>query len=48
VILNSNDPIKAGVRDEAKDAFGNVNTRRIKRDMSLYNTFTTLELASKP
>ena len=31
--------------DEAKGASGDVDTGRIKRDTSLYNTFVTSELA---
>jgi hypothetical protein len=31
--------------DKAKGTSGNINTKRIKGDASLYNTFITLELA---
>ena len=39
MILNNNNS------DKAKGALGNIETRRIKWDTSLYNTFVTLELA---
>jgi hypothetical protein len=48
VILDNNDPDEAGARGEAKGAFGNVDTGRIKRDASLHDTFATSELASAP
>jgi hypothetical protein len=34
--------------DEAEGASGNVDTRRIKGDTSLYNAFVTSELALAP
>jgi hypothetical protein len=47
VILDNNDPDEAGVMDEAEGASGNVNinTGRIRRNASLYNTFATSEPA---
>jgi hypothetical protein len=48
VILNNNHLVKVGARNKAKGASGNSNTRYIKRVTSLYNTFLTLELVSKP
>jgi hypothetical protein len=49
VILDNDDhPDEAGARGQAKGASGKVDTRRIKLDASLHNTFTTSELASAP
>jgi hypothetical protein len=45
-MILDNDLNKTGVRDKAESVSGNVNTERIKRDTSLYNTFIILELAS--
>ena len=44
MLLNNNDP------DEPKGAFSNIdiNTRRIKQDACLYNTFATSEPALAP
>jgi hypothetical protein len=47
MILDNNSN-KACVRDKAKGAINNVNTRRVKRDASPYNTFVTLKLALEP
>ena len=48
MILDNNYLVKAGTRNKAEGASGNSDTRYIKRVASLYNTFLTLELASKP
>jgi hypothetical protein len=49
VILNNDDDLnKADTRDKAEGASSNIDTRRIKRDISLYDTFATLELALAP
>jgi hypothetical protein len=46
VILDiNNDLDKADTKDKAKGTISDINTRRLKRDVSLYNTFITLELA---
>jgi hypothetical protein len=47
MILNDN-LNKADAKDKAEDVSDNVNTRRIKQDISLYNTFVTSELALAP
>jgi hypothetical protein len=40
---------EAGARDDkAEGTSSNVNTRRVKRDESLQNTFATSQLASAP
>ena len=39
---------KAGIRDKAEGAFSDVDNKYIEQDASLYNTFTTSELASEP
>jgi len=48
VILDNDDPVEISAGDEAEDASGNVDTGRIERDASLYNTFAILELVSEP
>jgi hypothetical protein len=46
VILDiDNNLNKVNVKDKAKGTISDVNTRRFKRDVSLYNTFITLKLA---
>jgi hypothetical protein len=44
MILDNNDLDKAYIKDKAKGAISNINTRCIKRDASPYNTLVTLEL----
>jgi hypothetical protein len=48
VILDGDDPVEAGAGGEAEGASDDVDTGRIERDASLYNTFATSELASAP
>jgi hypothetical protein len=48
VILDNDDSDDAGAGDKAEGASGDVDTGCIKQDASLYNTFTTSELASEP
>jgi hypothetical protein len=48
MILDNNDLDKSYTRDKAKGAISNINTRYIKRDISLYNILITLELVLKP
>jgi hypothetical protein len=48
ILDNDDDPDEAGAGGQAEGASGEVNTGRIKRDASLYNTFPTSELASVP
>jgi hypothetical protein len=48
MILDNNDPDKAYTGDKAKGAISDINTGRVKRDTSLYNTLVTLELALEP
>jgi hypothetical protein len=46
VILDiNNDLDKADTKDKAKGASSNFNTRYLKRNVSIYNIFATLELA---
>jgi hypothetical protein len=47
VILDNDDLVEAGARDEAEGASGDVDTGCIEQDTSLYNTFATSELASE-
>jgi hypothetical protein len=44
MIFDDNKLDKAYARDKAKGAIVNVDTRHIRRDAGLHNTFTTLEL----
>jgi hypothetical protein len=48
VILDNDDLDKAGAGDKAESASGDVDTRRIKQDVSLHNTFATSELTLGP
>ena len=48
MILDDDDSDKACAGDEAEGASGDVNTRYIKQDASLYDTFTISGLTSKP
>jgi hypothetical protein len=48
MILDDDESDEAYTRDKAEGAIININTRRIKRDASLYNTFVTSELVSGP
>jgi hypothetical protein len=48
VILDGDDPVEVGAGGEAEGASDDVDTGRIERDASLYNTFVILELASAP
>lgn len=48
ILNNYNDLNEASAGDKAEGASGDVDTRNIKRDASLYNTFATLELPSEP
>jgi hypothetical protein len=47
VILDNDDSDDAGAGDKAEGASGDVDTGCIKQDASLYDTFTTSELASE-
>lgn len=47
MILDIDDDLdEADAEDEAEGASSNIDTRRLERDASLYDTFTTSELAS--
>jgi hypothetical protein len=48
VILDNSDSDNAGAGNEAEGASGDVDTRCIKQDASLYDTFTISGLTSKP
>jgi hypothetical protein len=48
MILNNDESDEAYTRDKAEGAIIDVDTRRIRLDTSLYNTFATSELAFKP
>jgi hypothetical protein len=48
VILYNDDLGEVVARDEAESTFSNVDTRRIKRNMSLHNTFATSECTLTP
>ena len=48
MILNDNELDKAYARDKAEGTIVDVDTRHIERDIGLYNTFITSELAFKP
>lgn len=48
MILDNDDPVKAGAGDKAEGASGDIDTGRTERDASLHNTFATSELASEP
>jgi hypothetical protein len=48
MILDNDDLDKACARDKAKGAISDINTRRVERDMSPYNTLVTSELALEP
>jgi hypothetical protein len=45
VILDDDDSDKVCARDKAEGAISNVNTGRVERDASPYNTLITSELA---
>jgi hypothetical protein len=46
MVLNNNSD-KTNAKNKAKNVVSNIKTRRIKRDISLYSTLGTSELASK-
>jgi hypothetical protein len=46
ILDNDDDPDEAGAVGQAEGASGEVDTRRIERDASLYNSLPTSELAS--
>jgi len=48
MILDDNESNEAYTGDKAEGAIVNVDTKCIRRDASLYNTFVTSELASGP
>jgi hypothetical protein len=48
MILNDDDSDKACAGDEAEGAISDVDTRRVERDASLYNTLVTSELVLEP
>jgi hypothetical protein len=49
VILDNNDNIdKVNIKNKAKGASSDVDSKHIKRDASLYNPFITLKLALAP
>jgi hypothetical protein len=46
VILENDDDLdKVNTRDKAKGASSDINTKHIKQDANLHDTFITLELA---
>ena len=45
ILDNDNDPDETGAGGQAEGASGEVNTRCIELDVSLYNSLLTLELA---
>jgi hypothetical protein len=48
MILDDDDSDKAYAGDKAKGAISDIDTGRIKRDASPYNTLITLELELEP
>ena len=48
MILYNDDLGEVVTRNEAESTFGNVDTRRIKRNASLHNTFATSECTLTP
>ena len=46
--LDNNDSDNAGAGDKAEGASGDVDTRCIEQDATLYDTFATSELVSEP
>jgi hypothetical protein len=48
MILDNDESDEAYTGDKAEGAIIDIDTRRIRRNASLYNTFVTSELASGP